>query len=53
MAIKVTCEICSKEIHTDPAERKFRIDFIAPKEARGFDVCEECWIELRSNIKVL
>ena len=53
MATKVTCDKCSKPIHTDPDERKFRIDFFAPKEIRGFDICEECWIELRSKIKVL
>ena len=48
----VTCDACGKVIHTDPAERKFRLDFVAPKEVRGFDICEECWMRLRREIKV-
>lgn len=51
MAISVTCDGCGKPIHTDPNERKFRLDFIAPKERRGFDVCEACWIKARKLIK--
>lgn len=53
MAAKITCDSCGEPIHTNSNERKFRIDFFAPKEARGFDVCENCWMRLRKEIKAV
>ena len=52
MAAKISCDVCNKPIHTDHDERKFRIDFLAPKERRGFDICETCYMEMRNKIRV-
>lgn len=51
MAISVTCDMCNKPIHTDPDERKFRMDFCEPKFKQGFDVCEECYLKMRALIR--
>lgn len=44
------CDGCGKKIHSDPGERKFRIDLLSPEEVRGFDVCETCFRKARKLV---
>lgn len=50
----VECEACpGKQIHTTDDEEKFRVDLVGHGKIRGFDICADCYEQIKTMLHLV